>query len=404
VDSPRPWVRAGRLTSGRAVPWLALGAVLVLLLTIADQGFDVFAVAAMVAVLPLPIYLALALWIDRYEPEPRAMLATAFLWGASVAVLAAGLLNAMADAVVGETLGSIVAGPIVEECLKAAILFRFFVKRPDEFDGIIDGLVYAAMVGLGFAFVENIDYYGRSLVTEGAGGLAVTFTLRGIISPFSHPLFTALTGLGLGIARQTSRTWVRKTAPPAGLVGAAALHGLWNAGTMMGCVFFAIYGLIMLPMLAVILLVAVRALRREGRMIRAQLAGEVAQGFVSAEELERLCGVRGRLDSSLRAWMTGGRAAWNRRRTYHRTVSELAFLRDRVARGTHPPDPELEAAYLEALVGPPSGTPPAGAADSPPVSAVRSPGPPASARSATAWPRRSPEDEGGSGPGSVPRV
>ncbi len=350
MDSPRPWVRAGRLTSGRAVPWLALGAVLVLLLTSADLGFDVFAVAATVAVLPLPVYLALALWIDRYEPEPRAMLATTFLWGASVAVLAAGLLNAMADAAVGDTLGSIVAGPMVEECLKAVILYRFFLKRPDEFDGIIDGLVYASMVGLGFAFVENIDYYGRSLATEGTGGLAVTFTLRGIVSPFSHPLFTAMTGLGLGIARQTSRTWVRRTAPPAGLIGAVALHGLWNAGTMMGCVFFAIYGLIMLPMLVVILLVAVRALRREGRMIRTQLASEVDQGIVSTDELDRLCGVRGRLDSSLRAWMTGGLAAWKRRRAYHRAVSELAFLRDRVARGTHPPDPDLEAAYLQSLV------------------------------------------------------
>jgi RsiW-degrading membrane proteinase PrsW (M82 family) len=350
VDSPRPWVRAGRLASGRAVPWLALGAVLVLLLTVADLGFDVFAVAATVAVLPLPIYLALALWIDRYEPEPRAMLATTFLWGASVAVLAAGLLNAMASAVVGDTLGSIVAGPIVEECLKAAILYRFFLQRPDEFDGIIDGLVYAAMVGLGFAFVENIDYYGRSLVTEGAGGLAVTFTLRGVISPFSHPLFAAMTGLGLGIARQTSRRWARRLAPPAGLLGAIGLHGLWNAGTTMGCVFFAIYGLIMLPMLAVVVLVAVRALRREGCMIRAQLADEVAQGFVSNEELDRLCGVRGRLDSSLRAWMTGGQAAWKRQREYHRAVSELAFLRHRVARGTHAPDPDLEAAYVQSLV------------------------------------------------------
>lgn len=357
MDSPRPWVRAGLLTSGRGVTLLAIGAILVLLLASSDLGLDVFAIAALVALLPLPVYVALALWIDRYEPEPRVLLATAFLWGASIAVLVAGILNAMADSIVGDWLGSVVTGPVFEECLKAIILFRLFRKRPDEFDGVIDGLIYASMVGLGFACVENIDYYGRSLVKEGPGGLAVTFTLRGVLSPFSHPLFTAMTGLGLGIARQTSRRWVRAVAPAAGLLGAIGLHALWNAGTTMGCVFFAIYFLVMVPMLLVVLVVALRSLRREGRIIRTHLAGEVVQGRISTEDLERLCCTRGRLDSSFRAWSGGGRPAWRRRRAFHRAASELAFLRQRVAQGTQPPDPELEAVYVSALTEPPADAP-----------------------------------------------
>jgi RsiW-degrading membrane proteinase PrsW (M82 family) len=350
-SAPRPWVRADRLTAGRAVAALAVatGAAIFLSSTVFDV--DVFVVAVVVALLPLPLYLALALWLDRYEPEPRALLATAFLWGASVSVLASGLLNALADMTLGPELGSTVAGPIIEECAKGAILFGLFARRPDEFDGIIDGLIYAAMVSLGFAFVENISYYARALAGDGAGGLAVTFTLRGVLSPFSHPLFTAMTGMGLGMARQTELRWARRAAPVAGLLMAIGLHGLWNSATSMGCVFFAVYFLVMLPALAAVVVVAYVALKGEGRIVRTYLAGEVATGLVRADEFEGLCCVRGRLDASVRAWMHGGRGAWRERRALHHTASELAFLRYRVARGQQPPDPELEAAYLKALAG-----------------------------------------------------
>jgi len=273
----------------------------------------------------------------------------AFLWGASVAVIISGLFNDLADSVVGEWLGTVATGPVFEECIKAVILFRFYRKRPDEFDGVIDGLVYAAMVGLGFAFVENIDYYGRSLAKEGLEGLAVTFTLRGILGPFSHPLFTAMTGVGLGLARQTTRPWVRRLAPTAGLGGAIALHALWNAGATAGCVFFVVYVIVMLPALAAMIVIAVVAWKGEGRIIRAQLAPEVERGILPADEHRRLSSVRGRLDASVRAFARGGLDDWRARRAVHRAASELAFLRHRVARGLQRPDADLEAEYLTVL-------------------------------------------------------
>jgi len=350
---PRWWVRASFLTSGRAVGLLTAGTGLVVLLGAAGVAPGVFAVASMVALLPLPFYLALVLWLDRFEPEPRALLATAFLWGASVAILTAGIFNAMADVVFGSVWGTVVTGPLFEEIVKAVILVRFFRRRPDEFDGITDGVVYASMVGLGFACVENIEYYARSLAREGMGGLAVTFTLRGVMSPFSHPLFSAMVGIGLGLARQTPRLWVRRVAPPAGLVGAVVLHALWNASTLMGCVFLAVYLLVMLPALATVLIVAAVALRREGRLIREHLAGEVAAGQVTAEELERCCSVRRRVAVAWKARAPGDRAAQLTQRRRQRTIAELAFLRHRVARGTQPADPELEASFLAALGIPP---------------------------------------------------
>jgi len=81
----------------------------------------------------------------------------------------------------------------------------------------------------------------------------VIFTLRGMVAPFSHPLFTGLTGLGLGVARQSSSRGVRVVAPAVGFVGAVALHALWNAGASAGLFFFVVYGLIMIPALAVLL-------------------------------------------------------------------------------------------------------------------------------------------------------
>lgn len=330
--------------------WLVLGTGFMLLATASGLGLVPFAVAAVMALLPLPIYIGLALWIDRFEPEPRSMLAMAFLWGASVAVLLAGLVNEAMDASVGEAVSTIVTAPVIEELLKAVILFRFYAKKKGEFDGVIDGVIYAAMVGLGFAFAENVDYYGRALVKEGAAGLALIFTLRGVLAPFSHPLFTAMTGIGLGIARQTTRRWVRRAAPVLGLAGACLLHSIWNAGASAGCVFFAIYGMIMVPALAALLVVAALALKSEGRLIRSQLATEIDRGVLSPEEYRLLCSVRGRLHASVYVFRRDGRPGWHRRRAFHQAASELAFLRHRVARGDQAPDPALEASLIERLL------------------------------------------------------
>ena len=155
----------------------------------------------------------LVLWIDRYESEPYWMLATAFFWGALVAVFFAFVINtasAMAVALMtdsmkaGETFGAVISAPIVEETAKALILFIFFFWKKDEFDGVIDGIVYAAMAGLGFAMTENIQYYGRAVMQAGGEGLTFVFILRGALAPFSHPLFTSMTGIGLGLARQST--------------------------------------------------------------------------------------------------------------------------------------------------------------------------------------------------------
>jgi RsiW-degrading membrane proteinase PrsW (M82 family) len=315
-------------------------------------------VAAAGAVLPLPLYVGVVLWLDRFEPEPRHMLAIAFLWGASVAVVVSGLVNGLIDAAAGQGWSAMAGAPVVEEALKAAILIRFYIARKDEFDGVVDGVIYAAMVGLGFAFAENVDYYGRALQQGGAGGLALIFTLRGLIAPFSHPLFTSMTGLGLGVARQSRSRATAVIATAAGFVGAVALHALWNAGASAGLLFFVVYAVVMIPALVVLLAIVAVSLKFEGRVLQAQLAPEAATGLLPSAEYASLCSVRGRLHASSAAFRHGGLAAWRERRAYHRAASELAFLRRRAVIDGVEPDRALEQQYLRELgavdAGPPS--------------------------------------------------
>src|SRR5678815_3137098 len=164
------------------------------------------------ATIPVPLYIILVLWIDRYEAEPLWMLATAFFWGALIATFFAFLLNTTSQGVVGaltnanagQAFAAVISAPIVEETGKAFILFIFFFWKKDEFDGVIDGIVYASLSALGFAMTETILYYGRAAGKGGGEALTAVFILRGFFAPFSHPLFTSMTGIGLGLARQSN--------------------------------------------------------------------------------------------------------------------------------------------------------------------------------------------------------
>jgi len=311
------------------------------------------------ATLPVPLYVALALWIDRFEKEPIWMLAGAFLWGATVAVFFSLIFNTINSSIVGSTLGGsagqvfgpVFSAPLVEESAKGLALLILFFWKKDEFDDVIDGIVYAAMVGLGFAMGENILYYGRELLAGGIVGSLSLFVLRGMLAPFSHPLFTSMTGIGLGLARQSNRGWVKIVAPVLGFLGAMFLHFLWNlSGTIGGNAgFFGTYFLFMVPTFIGLLVFVGFALRREGRIVRTYLTPELQSGLLTREDYELLGSVRGRLVTSFRS-LQGGIANWHARSRFGQAATELAFLRERVARGiTSPRDPEREAAYVRIM-------------------------------------------------------
>ncbi|HKO45477.1 MAG TPA: PrsW family intramembrane metalloprotease [Pyrinomonadaceae bacterium] len=342
-----------------------LAAVLLGLLVLLLIGVETGPVGLMIglvsATLPVPIYLLLVLWIDRYEGEPYWMLATAFFWGALVAVFFAFVLNTASaiavalmsgDANAGEAFGAVVSAPIVEESAKALILFIFFFWKKDEFDGVIDGIVYAAMVGLGFAMTENIQYYGRAVQEGGGETLQFVFILRGFLAPFSHPLFTAMTGIGLGLARQSSNAAIKFLTPLVGLATAISLHAIWNGSAVLfgGPGFLITYIFLMVPAFFIMFVVIALALRREGQIIREHLTPDLHGGLLTQREYEQLGTIRGRMGSAYTAFSRGGFGHWQACRQLNQMASELAFHRSRVGRGIRAHDAhEREAEYRQAL-------------------------------------------------------
>jgi RsiW-degrading membrane proteinase PrsW (M82 family) len=338
---------------------LLLGLIVLLLIGV-ETGPVALLIGMVAATIPVPVYIVLLLWIDRYEAEPLWLLATAFFWGALVAVFVAIILNTIGSIVVavltspqiGEIFGAVISAPIVEESSKGLFLFVLFFWKKDEFDDIVDGIVYAGMIGLGFAMTENIQYYGRAALQGSA--LPITLLIRGGFAPYSHPMFTSMTGIGLGWARQTTNSFIKWTAPVVGLALAMTLHAIWNGvPTFFGGVGFILaYLFVMVPVFAAILVVIAFGLRREARIIREQLYADCQRGLFSQPEYVSLCSIHGRLGASFNTLTTKGFGAWRARMQFHQMASELAFHRSRVARGivtTQQAAYERETSYIRML-------------------------------------------------------
>lgn len=361
----------------RAIKWvlavfILLFMLLVMRLTLGLIGYGMGSAALqtgiLVAMLPVPVYMLLILWLDRYESEPLWMLALSFLWGASFAAFIAIIVNTAGAELVGESFGRstarfyglVISAPIVEESAKAIVLFALFFWKKDEFDGIMDGIVYAGMVGLGFAMTENMKYYGEAAMASAAmrmDHLTPTLIMRGGISPFAHPLFTSMTGIGLGWARQSNNKGIKFVMPLLGLVLAIFIHATWNYSAVLaqqygGAMFLAIYFVIMVPIFVAVIVSIFFALRREGRVVRDFLLYDLQRGLFTTEDYNRLCSVGGRMGASMRALTSGGVGLWRTRMQYNQTASELAFHRCRIARGMIPYEQrsiEREADYVRML-------------------------------------------------------
>ncbi|HVT68816.1 MAG TPA: PrsW family intramembrane metalloprotease, partial [Trebonia sp.] len=276
----------------------------------AGEGPAPFALALPLALLPVPLLIALVLWMDRLEPEPRGNLAFTFGWGAGIAAFAALIVNTAnleyvtmpaLGASTGEYVAATFGAPVVEETLKGLVLIGLLWRRRTELDGPTDGVIYAAMVGLGFAMIENVGYYINALITPERGGIALlgyTFVLRGLLSPLLHPIFTSMTGLGVAYA--ASRRGGAPWAVALGLLAAMILHGTWNGLSLFGAAGVAAGYLVMACVLAALVAVLLADRRRMIRLIRRYLPGYERTGLVTADDVAMLSSLRAR--RSARRW------------------------------------------------------------------------------------------------------
>jgi len=326
---------------------VGLGAIPMLLVVALSSAPAITVLATVMAAVPVVPLVLCFLWLDRYEPEPRRLLLMGLLWGAFAATFGALVVQGIGGVFAGvtEEASLAVVAPISEELTKGLFLFFLLWWRRAELDGILDGLVYAGMVGIGFAFTENILYLGAAYNgSDGMGpggvvGITTTFVLRCIFSPFAHPLFTAFTGIGIGIAVTTRRRALRWIAPGVGYLCAVLAHGLWNGSTIFGAEgFFGTYLLIMVPAFAGLIWLGVWARRSERRMLTAALGDAAQRGLVPATDIGWVVDLTARRKARAFARQNGGKAAERTMREYQQAAIELGFLHHRYLRGTAPED------------------------------------------------------------------
>ncbi|TPW71092.1 PrsW family intramembrane metalloprotease [Schumannella sp. 10F1B-5-1] len=343
---PRHTGRTVALVIGLVLAGLAL--VLALLYVLGNLGAAGI-IGAVLALIPLTVVLLGIRWVDRWEPEPLGIKIFAFLWGAGVSVVTALVVGFGVDVALAaagtdsqsagaQFFGAAIQAPIVEEGAKGLGVLLIFLIGRKYFDGPVDGLVYGATIAAGFAFTENILYFGVQIAQSGAlsGDVLLIFFMRGVMSPFAHVMFTSMSGLAIGLAANRFNHWL----PPVGfyfvgLLGAMLLHGLWNGATFFvqgGLIGYLIYYvLVQVPLFAGLIVVVFWLRRREARQTQARLSEYAAAGWINPDEVVALGTPAGRRQAKAWASSRGQGAIMTR---YIKDATQLAAARQRVVRGT----------------------------------------------------------------------
>ena len=313
----------------------------------------------MFAFIPLPLLWLSYWWLDRYEPEPRRYKFAAFVWGGVVAVaIALGVQLAVQATwnLSDESMGSFVA-PLSEEPAKCIFLMLTFLRARRVIDGFLDGLVYAGLVGIGFAFIENIGYYAASYLGSpdikiaGAEGVTTTFIVRGVFSPFAHPLFTSAFGIAIGIALAVRSRTLKAIILTLGLAVSIGLHALWNGSVFLGggAGFVLVYlalGVVLLAVGALAIVVRVRQVR----ILEQSLTYVADRGWIHPAEIPYLSRFGYRKAARRFAKENHGKVATRVIRRYQTLASEMAFLHHAVMSGRSKPHGiERTYALLDAM-------------------------------------------------------
>ncbi len=359
---------------------------------ISVETFNPFLAADLIvlALIQSVLVLLLIRFLDLYEREPLSLLAFMFVWGAVGATAlslvsneaVSGLLQSVSPEV--ETvLGGAIYAPLVEETAKGiALVVVFVLSRPIArrfgirmFNGVTNGIVYGAAVGLGFSFAEDIFYLFMSaadgdLVMGQNLYLLRAYVLGPAEGQLGHAAFTGAFGAGLGLAAW-SRGWAgRIFFPLLGLGIGMLMHSISNGALLL--VPILVFGLdnvaelfmaaaatqseeelleifpetlvtaVNIESLLGILLGYVFAaglflamglwLRYQRRVIREELAEEMEAGLISQEEREIVPRYWYRLLWYWRLLWLGKVERWRALRRLHNELAGLALLKRRLKR------------------------------------------------------------------------
>jgi protease PrsW len=273
--------------------------------------------------------------MDRNEKEPWRLVLVAAAWGAIVATSLVIWGESLWEATAQRTL---VPGPgldasiafsagVFEELAKGAAVVLLFLVMRNDFDDVVDGIVYGAAVGLGFNFMESVAYMTNLyaiFTPEGYGWYAAGFQWYGrqvLGLFFGHTTYTAFIGAGLGLARQLPHKRQKAFAILSGFLIAIAAHFSWDAwvtffpidSTLFGLVEVHLRTLIMTgPFTAALIALLLFGIRYEAMALVDQFRKEAASGSgaILPEEVPILASPWRRLKQRLRAFSRGGLGAY----------------------------------------------------------------------------------------------
>jgi len=308
--------------------------------------------------------------LDLYEREPVTLLVAAFVWGAVVATTLSAIGNAGWGLTVARVGGPELAArwtaaltaPFVEEILKGCGVVLIYLIARDEVDDVMDGFVYGAICGLGFAIVEDVVYF-MAVFGGQPGGVLQGFWLRVVAGGlYGHVLYTGLVGMAVGIV-VSRRAWEsrrRRLGVAASLCALAAFaHFLWNSPVLnlfpegpwsgLDYLFVVLATTVKgLPLLAFVVVAVTLAHRRERRWLRQALASEIGLDGISARELHLLESPKRRRAATRDMRRRAGARAAGLLQRLRREQVNLAMVASRVA---GPDDPALtrQRAYCASL-------------------------------------------------------
>ncbi len=339
--------------------YVAIGIAILIFLSVAtlvvasipDPGALLICIIA--AALPAAFYVWLVLRLDPFEVEPRHLIIAAFGWGAIGAVFFSLIFTVIFELSIGTSgnigadyfISTAIGAPLVEESCKGLALLAILLFWRHELDNVLDGIVYGAVVGIGFAMTENILYFGAAFLEGGLGDLGELFLARAVVFGFGHAIYSATLGGAIGWSReQYARGPWRFILPVLGWVLAVVQHMLWNGGVLFtngllgsdaGVLQIVLIdaAIFILPAALVLVTIARIAHRRELRIMRGELANEVERQAITPTEYNILFRDDLRRTALSEAAARGGNELRKDQQRFFDLAAELAFREYHIRQG-----------------------------------------------------------------------
>jgi RsiW-degrading membrane proteinase PrsW (M82 family) len=278
-------------------------------------------------------------WIDRYEKEPYRLLGLALIFGAVLAPLAAYGIEKALDITTSYTAQSLVphyqlgiGTPLVEELMRGLAILAVFLLVRWEVDDLLDGIIYGAVVGIGFGAAANFVSIWSTHALPGVNTTPSLYTAA--ITAVNHAFYGAVIGLALGAARKAQFGVV---------VGAAVV------GTGVAFLFHVLHDYLpwwvstgtsspdsnalrrivtQIPNflgIFILGLIALWAVGRERLLVARYLRDEVDRGTLTPDEYATVTNSFRRSGALWIALVSRGQRVWALRRQLDGLASELAF-------------------------------------------------------------------------------